>query len=83
MNGEFNWDSDTQSRLLAAFFYGYVVTQFPGGYFAEKLGAKYVFGLSVFIPSLISLVTPYIARTNVTLFFVSRVVMGLAEVCIQ
>jgi len=25
--GEFNWDSHTQGTLLAAFFYGYIITQ--------------------------------------------------------
>jgi len=26
-SGEFNWDSNTQGTVLAAFFYGYIVTQ--------------------------------------------------------
>ena len=26
-NGEFNWDSHTQGTVLAAFFYGYIMTQ--------------------------------------------------------
>jgi len=26
-NGEFNWDSHTQGTVLAAFYYGYIVTQ--------------------------------------------------------
>ena len=26
-NGEFNWDSNTQGTVLAAFFYGYITTQ--------------------------------------------------------
>jgi len=26
-SGEFNWDSNTQGTVLAAFFYGYIITQ--------------------------------------------------------
>ena len=80
-NGEFDWDPDLQSLLQAAFNYGYVVTQLPGGYFAEQFGAKYVFGCSVLIPSIISLFGPILARTNVWLLFTSRLLMGLAQVC--
>ena len=32
-NGDFkfDWDTDTQSMVLGCFFYGYVLTQMPGG----------------------------------------------------
>ena len=29
-DGEFEWDKKTQSNLLGAFFYGYLVMQVPG-----------------------------------------------------
>ena len=28
--GEFEWDQKTQSNLLGAFFYGYLIMQIPG-----------------------------------------------------
>jgi len=31
---DFDWDSKTQGLILASFFYGYIFTQIPGGYFA-------------------------------------------------
>ena len=33
---KFDWDSDTQSLVLGCFFYGYVVTQIPGGTLGKK-----------------------------------------------
>lgn len=36
-DGEFLWDTSTQSFILSAFFYGYVVTQIPFGIMAKKL----------------------------------------------
>ena len=37
---DFDWDSQTQGLILASFFYGYIFTQIPGGYFATKYGGK-------------------------------------------
>ena len=33
---DFDWDSKTQGLILASFFYGYILTQIPGGYLATK-----------------------------------------------
>ena len=37
---DFEWDSGTQGLILASFFYGYIITQIPGGYLATKYGGK-------------------------------------------
>ena len=61
------------------FFYGYVATQVPGGRLAEVLGGKWLFGLGVLVTSVLTVLTPLAARTNLTLFLVVRVVEGLGE----
>ena len=61
------------------FFYGYVVTQLPGGRLAEVLGGKWLFGLGVLVTSVLTVLTPLAARTNFILFLVVRVVEGLGE----
>ena len=40
----FDWDATTQSLVLGCFFYGYVLTQIPGGRGAEKFGGKWILG---------------------------------------
>ncbi len=40
---DFTWDSRTQGVILGSFFYGYIVTQIPGGWLATKFGGKRVF----------------------------------------
>lgn len=45
MDGEFLWDEYSQGIILGSFFYGYVLTQIPGGRLAETFGGKLVFGL--------------------------------------
>ena len=38
--GEFNWNEETQGYVLGSFFYGYILTQVPGGWLASKFGGK-------------------------------------------
>lgn len=37
---EFDWSHDVQGVILSSFFYGYIVTQIPGGYLAATYGGK-------------------------------------------
>lgn len=45
--GEFIWDSVVQSQIVGSFYYGYIVTQLPGGRLSEVIGAKRVLGISM------------------------------------
>ena len=66
--------------VLGAFFYGYVITQLPGGWLAEKYGAKMVLGMGIAVTSGLTLFTPLAAETSVWVLIVVRVAEGLAEV---
>ncbi|VDO50309.1 unnamed protein product, partial [Brugia timori] len=45
---EFEWDTVAQGAILGAFFYGYFLTQLPGGYLAHHYGGKFIYCTSVF-----------------------------------
>lgn len=78
---EFDWDEKTQGLILASFFWGYVITQIPGGMWADKYGGKITVALGVMLSSLGSLLTPYVARTHGPIaLVVLRLVIGLAQV---
>lgn len=77
--GEFNWDEQTQGNILGAFFYGYMVSQVPGGWLATRYGGKRVFGLGVLCTSVLTLLTPLAAKTSLYLFIALRVIEGLGE----
>eukprot|EP00112_Aurelia_sp_Birch-Aquarium-sp1_P022983 Seg668.1 transcript_id=Seg668.1/GoldUCD/mRNA.D3Y31 product=Sialin protein_id=Seg668.1/GoldUCD/D3Y31 len=77
--GEFNWDESIQGTVLGAFFYGYLITQFPGGILATRYGAKWVFGIGILITSVLTVITPFAARISVNLLIAVRVVEGLGE----
>ena len=79
-HAEFDWSKTTQSTILASFFYGYIVTQIPGGLLSDRFGGRRVFGIGVFIAAITTLLFPVCARTSVVLVYVLRVVLGLATV---
>ena len=66
--------------VLAAFFYGYLLTQLPGGWLAQRIGGKWVFGLGVVITSGLTMFTQLAADTSVWLLVALRVLEGLFEV---
>ena len=45
VNGDDDNDDDYQGVILGMFFYGYVLTQLPGGRLAEIVGGKWLFGV--------------------------------------
>ncbi|BFZ21120.1 hypothetical protein BsWGS_24159 [Bradybaena similaris] len=77
--GEFNWDQKTQGYVLGAFFYGYIVTQLPGGWLASRFGGKRLFGYGVLTTSVLTLLTPVAARCSVYLLIAVRVLEGFGE----
>lgn len=77
--GEFNWDSQLQGLILAAFFYGYIVTQIPGGWLAERYGGKILLGGGILCTSVLTLLTPWAARWKVEALIAVRVLEGIGE----
>ena len=80
LQGEFEWSKEMRGHVLSSFFYGYIVTQIPGGWLAAQLGAKYVYGIAMVINSVATIFTPLAARGSVYLIIVLRVLMGLCQV---
>ncbi|KAF2882063.1 hypothetical protein ILUMI_24111 [Ignelater luminosus] len=78
-DGPFTWDEKTQGIVLGSFFYGYVLTQVPGGRLAELFGGKLVFGCGVLMTAIFTLLSPIAAQMNFPLFIVVRVLEGMGE----
>ncbi|XP_060664276.1 sialin [Drosophila nasuta] len=77
--GEFVWDEATQGLVLGSFFYGYVLTQVPGGRMAELLGGKRIYGYGVLITALFTLLTPLAAHIDLPLLVLVRILEGMGE----
>ena len=78
-SGEFEWNEATQGLILSSFFYGYVVTQIPGGYLADRFGGKQVFGLGIVIPGIIAIAIPFLCKLGYEALVVARILQGVFE----
>ncbi|CAL8109499.1 unnamed protein product [Orchesella dallaii] len=76
----FNWDERDQGLILGSFFWGYMVTQLPGGILAQKFGGKWVIGSGMLSTALLSLTLPSAALWGGKYAIVCiRVLQGLSE----
>jgi ACS family sodium-dependent inorganic phosphate cotransporter len=65
---------------LAAYFWGYIFTQLPGGRVAEMFSAKWVIWASVMINVVFTLLTPVAAQISYIAVLVVRFIEGLGAV---
>ncbi|VDK19898.1 unnamed protein product, partial [Anisakis simplex] len=73
------WPKSVQGQVLSAFFWGYFGSQILGGYLASRIGGKIVIAFTVIASSILTLLSPLAAFTNVYLFFALRVALGLVQ----
>lgn len=76
---EFNWSADQQSQVLAVFYYGYVISQLPGGYIAQRFGSKLIVGWILLSSSILCSASPFLARYDVRALIAGRFFMGLFQ----
>ncbi|XP_066952319.1 sialin-like [Macrobrachium rosenbergii] len=74
-----DWDETTQGLILGSFFYGYFLTQIPGGRLAEMYGTKWVFGLCILGGGIYALLSLVAARLHYGAFIFIRVIHGLLQ----
>ncbi|EJW78960.1 major facilitator superfamily transporter [Wuchereria bancrofti] len=77
---EFEWDTIAQGAILGAFFYGYFLTQLPGGYLAHHYGGKFIYCASVFGTAVFTLLSPPLAKFGKGSLIAARFWEGLFEV---
>uniref|UniRef100_A0AAQ5Z5M5 Sialin n=1 Tax=Amphiprion ocellaris TaxID=80972 RepID=A0AAQ5Z5M5_AMPOC len=77
--GVYNWDSETQGWILGSFFYGYILTQIPGGYLAGRFGPKWLMGFGVLGTAVFTLLTPTAADLGASYLIAVRVLEGIGE----
>lgn len=65
--------------VLSSFYWGYALIQIPASIAAEIYGGKLMFGLSVAIPSVLTLCIPMAARTSLLDLMILRCVLGFFE----
>ena len=76
----FDWGPATIAAVDSSFFWGYLVTQVPGGYLAAKFPANKVFGYALVISSILNCLLPSAAKFSIALAIFVRILQGLVEV---
>lgn len=72
----FDWNPYQQNFVLGSFFWGYILTELPGGRLAELIGGRRVFGHSMLWASLLTFITPFAAKFSYVFLIIVRVVLG-------
>ncbi|XP_076440135.1 LOW QUALITY PROTEIN: voltage-gated purine nucleotide uniporter SLC17A9-like [Babylonia areolata] len=82
---EMNWDKTEAGTVLSAFFWGYTMTQFLGGYLSDRIGGDVVLPIAACLWSLITFWTPQLAylsvdkHTALYIVVLSRVMLGICQ----
>lgn len=73
---KFDWTVDQKNTILGSFFWGYVLTELPGGRMAEIVGARRIFGGGMLAASIITFLTPAACYLNYYVVVISRALLG-------
>ncbi|XP_071975047.1 vesicular glutamate transporter 2 [Engystomops pustulosus] len=76
---EFNWNPEIVGMIHGSFFWGYIVTQIPGGYIASRLAANRVFGAAIVLTATLNMLIPSAARVHYGCVIFVRILQGLVE----
>lgn len=78
--GRFEWTSTQESWILCGFYCGYLVSHLPGGWLADKLGARHVLGLCILSSSIVTFFYPLGIKTNSLAMAVTlRILVGFLQ----
>ncbi|XP_076310551.1 vesicular glutamate transporter 1-like isoform X2 [Tachypleus tridentatus] len=76
---EFDWSPETIGVIDSSFFWGYLITQIPGGFLAGKYPANRVFGTAIAVSSFLNLLIPGASTVHPALTVFVRILQGLVE----
>uniref|UniRef100_A0A7R9YQ47 Major facilitator superfamily (MFS) profile domain-containing protein n=1 Tax=Chlamydomonas euryale TaxID=1486919 RepID=A0A7R9YQ47_9CHLO len=79
MARELGWSGLQRGLVSSAFFWGYALTQVPGGYISTKIGGAKVLSAGVALWSVGTLLAPPCAQMSLLALCASRVLVGLGE----
>ncbi|KAA8535193.1 hypothetical protein F0562_030196 [Nyssa sinensis] len=78
MSHQFGWNSSTAGLVQSSFFWGYALSQLPGGWLAKTFGGRKVLEIGVLTWSLATALVPSVAGFMPGLVF-SRILVGIGE----
>lgn len=76
---EFDWTPETIGVVDSSFFWGYILTQIPGGFLAARYPANRVFGTAIATSAFLNMLLPGAAKLHFTAVMFVRILQGLVE----
>nr|CAG4650107.1 EOG090X04X8 [Sida crystallina] len=76
---EFDWEPETIGVVDSSFFWGYLITQVPGGFLASKYAANKVFGTAIAVSAFLNMLLPGAAKVHPVMVIFVRILQGLVE----
>ncbi|KAH8377397.1 hypothetical protein KR093_005289 [Drosophila rubida] len=78
--GEYTWSEQKQGYILGSFYFGYLISQLPGGILADKYGAKWVLGGCLLTSGLCTMLMPLAIKLGDEWgLMVIRILTGFAQ----
>ena len=71
---EFHWSSETIGNVDASYFWGYILTQVPGGFLTSYIPANRLFGFAIFFSSCLNMLLPTLTSVHPFCVIVVRVI---------
>lgn len=78
MAQEFGWSPTVSGLVQSSFFWGYALSQIPGGYLNSKIGGRKVLPVGVGLWSIATAVVPLVGSV-IPALYASRAAVGLGE----
>jgi MFS family permease len=81
MKDDLGWTEIQKGNVLSSFYWGYTAGQIPASYLMMNgtLSPKWTFGLAVFIPSVLTILVPFFARSSFHMALFIRMLIGFVE----
>ena len=76
-DGPMIWTEPEQGLVLGSYFWGYFITQVPGGRLSELYGGKWVFWTATFLNIFGLLLSPVCSYAGYQYLILMRILMGL------
>ena len=73
-------DKEMKNLVLGAYYWTYLIVQFPGNHLVKMMKKKYVTIVTMAIMSTMTVLTPFAARWDAWAVYVIRLVLGACTV---
>ncbi|XP_071497425.1 vesicular glutamate transporter 1-like [Diadema antillarum] len=76
---DFDWSVRVIGMMHGSFFWGYILTQVPGGFLAARFPANRIFATAIFISSTLNLFIPLACHVSPVMVIAIRMLQGFVE----